>query len=88
MSEGMGIVYSNVGITSASNTVSFNAHTTCLYLLNLDTNTNAEVRLNGGPHTVLVPHAGQHHAYVEIPGDYTKIQVLTANVSVAVYAVA
>jgi hypothetical protein len=88
MSEGMGVVYSSVGITSANNTVSFNAHTTCLYLMNIDSNTDAQVKLNGGPHTVLVPHANQHKAYIEIPGDYTKIQVLTANVSVAVYAVA
>lgn len=81
------IVYSATSVDSTSNTVNIGQHTTCLYIANLDTSTNAIVKLNGGPHQVVIPHAGQHHAYVEIPGDYTSYQVMTANVACAIYAI-
>jgi len=84
MSYEMGIIYSNTAVTSAANTVSINGHTSCIHFLNLDNSTNAVVELNGGPHRVVVP-AGKN--YIEVKGDYTKFQVITANVSVAVYAI-
>ena len=47
-----------------------------------------EVKMNGGPHSVLLADANGHaHAYTEVPGDYTKIQVMTAGASIAVYAI-
>lgn len=80
------IVYSTTSVDSTAGAVSIGQHTNCLYIVNLDTSTNAVVKLNGGPHQVLIPHAGQHHTYVEIPGDYTSFEVVTSSVSLAVYA--
>lgn len=84
MSYGMGIVYSNTAVTSAENEVSINGHTTCVHFINTHSSTNAIVKLNGGPHQVLIP-AGKN--YVEVEGDYTKFQVMTAGVTLAVYAI-
>jgi hypothetical protein len=84
MSDKMGIIYSNTAITSAANTVSINGHTSCIHFLNLDGSTNAVVELNGGPHRVVIPAAKN---WVEVEGDYTQFKVVTANVSVAVYAI-
>lgn len=84
MSYGMGVIYSSTAVTSAANTVSINGHTTCIHFLNLDNSTNAVVELNGGPHQVVIP-AGKN--YVEVEGDYTKFRIVTANVSVAVFAI-
>jgi hypothetical protein len=50
----------------------------------LDGSTNAVVELNGGPHRVVIPAAKN---WVEVEGDYTQFKVVTANVSVAVYAI-
>lgn len=81
------IIYSNTQLTSVANTVSTNGHTSCIYIMNNDANTNAVVELNEGPHTVLIPHAGKNHQYVHIPGDYTKIRVITTDVTLSVYAI-
>lgn len=84
MSYAMGIIYSNTAVNSTANTVSINGHTKCIHFLNTHTSTNATVRLNGGPHEVVIP-AGKN--YVEIEGDYTKFQVITAGVNLAVFAI-
>lgn len=82
------IVYSNGSLQDTDGEVSINHHTYCLYIANVDTNHWIEVLLNGGPHSVWIPDAQNHtHNYVKIPGDYTKIQVITASSTVAVYAI-
>jgi hypothetical protein len=85
----MGVVYSNGSLQDTDGEVEFNAHTTDLYIANVDSNHWVEVKLNGGPHSVWIPDADSHqHAYVHIPGDYTRIEVVTPSSTVAVYAVA
>ncbi len=91
MSYEHGIVFSNTEVTSTSGTggvVSLNTHTSCIHFYNKDNNTDAVVKLNGGPHQVVIPSKQHHPAYVEIEGDYTKFQIMTADVTLAVYAVA
>lgn len=84
MSYGMGVIYSNTSVDSTANTVSINGHTSCIHFLNTHASTNAVVELNGGPHQVLIP-AGKN--YVEVEGDYTKFRVVTAGVTLAVFAI-
>lgn len=84
MSYAMGIVYSSTGIDSTANTVTLTGHTKCIHFLNTHASTNAVVKLNGGPHQVVIP-AGKN--YVEVEGDYTQFQVVTAGVTLAVFAV-
>lgn len=85
----MGVIYSNGALTDSAGEVEFNGHTTELYIANKDTNAWVEVKLNGGPHSVWIPDGNGHqHGYTRIPGDYTRIQVMTAGATVAVYAIA
>lgn len=84
MSYEMGLVYSNTAVDSTANTITFTGHTSCVYFLNTHASTNAVVKLNGGPHQVLIP-AGKN--YVEVEGDYTQFQVMTAGVTLAVFAI-
>ena len=82
------IVYSNGSLQDTDGAIQFSGHTTDLYIANVDTNHWIEVKLNGGPHSIWIPDGNSHqHGYVHIPGDYTKIQVMTASSTVAVYAV-
>ena len=78
------IVYSNTSVDSTANAVSIGQHTSAINFINLDGSTNAVVKLNGGPHQVLIP-AGKN--YVEVEGDYTKFRVVTAGVTLAVFAI-
>lgn len=82
------IVYANTSIASTDGEISINHHTGAIYLLNLSSSTNAVVKLNG-THQVLVPHTPtqSNGIYACIPGDYTKIEVVTASVSISVYAI-
>ena len=82
------LVFSNTSIASTDGVVSFNHHTSAVHVLNTNTTTNATVRLNG-VYSIVIPHipSQSQGAYVCIPGDYTNIEVLTANVSVAVFAI-
>lgn len=85
----MGIIYSNGSLQDSDGEVQLPGHTSAVYISNVDTNHWVEVRLNGGPHSVWIPDANNHnHNYVCVPGDYTKIEVVTASSTVAVYAVA
>ena len=91
MNYGSGIVFSNIAVTStsgASGVVSTNGHTKCIHFYNTSASTNATVKLNGGPHQVVIPAINSGGGYVEIEGDFTSFQVMTASVTIAVYAVA
>ena len=91
MSHDSGIVFSNTAVTSVSGTagvVSLNTHTSCIHFYNTHATTAATVKLNGGPHEVVIPAKDGGGGYVEIEGDYTKFQVMTASVTLSVYAVA
>ena len=85
----MGIVYSNGALADTDGEVTLPSHTSAIYIANKDTSNWIEVKLNGGPHSVWIPDSNGHeHGYVVVPGDYTKIEVVTASSTVAVYAVA
>lgn len=81
------IVYSNVSVSSTAGEVTLGQHTDAIYFLNLDNSTNAQVKLNGGPHIILIPHSNHKMGYVKIPGDYTSFQIMTTSVSLSVFAV-
>jgi len=84
MSNGMGIVYSSTGVDSTANVVTLTGHTTSINFLNTHASTNATIKLNGGPHQVVIP---ANKNYVKVEGDYTQFQVITAGVTIAVFAV-
>lgn len=81
------IVYSNTSISSTAGEVNIGQHTDAIYFLNLDNSTNADVKLNGGPHVVVIPHSNHKMGYVKIPGDYTSFEITTSSVSLSVFAV-
>jgi hypothetical protein len=85
MNEGT-LVFSNTGLTSANGAVSIGRHTDSIRVLNTHATTDAIVKLNGGPLTILAPAINSGGGYLKIDGDYTTIEVLTANVTVAVMA--
>jgi len=78
------VVYSDTSVDSTAGEVSIGRHTVCIKFINTHASTNAVVKLNGGPHEVLIP---ANKNYVEIEGDFTKFQVITADVALAVFAV-
>lgn len=78
------LVYSSTAVTSADGEVSIERHTSCISFFNTHPTTNAVVKLNGGPREVLIP-AGKN--YVEIKGDYTSFEIVTAGVTLAVFAI-
>jgi len=80
------LVFSNTALTSASGVVSIGRHTSSLKILNTHATTNATVKLNGGPLTILVPAINSGGGYLEVRGDYTQMEVVTANVTLAVMA--
>lgn len=82
------IVYTNTAVTSLSGEVSLNHHTSAIYFVNRDYNDWVTIKLDGGPHQIVLPDANSHaHLYVKIPGDYVKFQVMTPGATVAVFAV-
>lgn len=80
------LVFSNTALTSADGAVSIGRHTSSIKLLNQHATTNAVVRLNGGPLTVLVPAINSGAGYLTVDGDYTTIEVVTTSVTLAVMA--
>lgn len=80
------LVFSNTALTSASGVVSVGRHTSLLKILNTHATTNAVVKLNGGPLTILVPAINSGGGYLEVHGDYTQIEVVTESVTLAVMA--
>lgn len=80
------LVFSNTALTSVDGAVSVGRHTALLKILNTHATTNAVVKLNGGPLTVLVPAINSGGGYLDVHGDYTTIEVVTASVTLAVMA--
>lgn len=82
------LVYSSISLTPADGVVSIGQHTSAIFVCNLDKDEDTTVRLNG-KYNIFLSHVpnGTVHQYEKIPGDYTTIQVLTANTSIAIYAV-
>ena len=71
MGYGAGIIFSDTAVTSASGAsgvVSTNGHTKCIHFYNTHATTNATVKLNGGPHQVVIPAINSGGGYVEIEG--------------------
>ena len=81
----MGIVYSNGALTTADGEVNFGHHTYEVNIISKNTNHWIEVKLNGGPRSVWIPPKDTHN-YTTIRGDYTKVQVMTAASTVAIFA--
>jgi len=78
------IVYANTSVDSTANEVSVNHHTSEIYFWNNSSSTNATVRLNGIYNIVIPKDAGFYH---KIEGDYTTFQVITASVTLSVFAI-
>lgn len=81
------VIFTNSNLTDGDGQVSLTQHTMRLYIANNDGESWVEVKLNGGPHSVFVPPVGTSPHYIEVPGDYTKIQVMTAGSAIRIYAV-
>jgi hypothetical protein len=82
------IVYTNTGFNGTAGVINFNHHTYEIYVCNFNNSTNAIIKLNG-IHQVLIPHSPNqsNYLYIRIPGDYTTIECLTANVTLAMFAI-
>lgn len=82
------ILYSNTSITNTSGEISLNHHTNAIYFFNNSDSIDAIVKLNG-MYQVLLPHRPNQSPglYVCVPGDYTKIEVVTASVTISVFAI-
>jgi len=80
------LVYSNPAATSADGVVSLNHHTDSIYFMSQSLDF-ADVKLNG-KYIVRIGHGQvEAHFYNEIPGDYTTFEILTAGVTLSVFAV-
>jgi len=81
------LVYSDTSVTSTDNVVSIGRHTSSIKFYNASNTTDAVIEINGGPLRILIPSTAEGNAgYVELFGDYTKFQVITSGVTVAVMA--
>jgi hypothetical protein len=81
------LVYSDTSVTSTDNVVSIGRHTSSIKFYNASNTTDAVIEINGGPLRILIPSTAEGNAgYVELYGDYTKFQVITSGVTVAVMA--
>lgn len=76
------LIYSDTDVTSAAGVVSIGRHTDLVSFLNTHATIGAEVKLNGGPHTVLIPPG--FVGYTEVHGDFVKFEIMTADVTLAV----
>jgi hypothetical protein len=82
------IVYSSLAIANTDGKQLLPKSTYALHFLNLTHELDVQIKLNDGPHTIIVPSCkNNYHQYVIIPGNYGSFQVLTAGASVAVFAV-
>lgn len=80
------IVFSNTNLETADGVIDIIHHTYAIYMLALSNN-NVEVRLNGKHSVILLAKNDHGHGYVVVPGDYNTIQAITANSTIAVFAV-
>ena len=78
------VMYSNIAVTSADSKISLGHHTDGINFHNTHASTDVTVKLNDHV-SVLIPAGGTE--YVCIPGDYTEFEVITASVTLAVFAV-
>jgi len=76
------LVYSNKNLVTADGAVSIGQHTSDIYVYNKGAS-DVDIKLNGF-YTVLIP--AESTEYVQISGDYTSIQVVTAASAVSVFA--
>jgi hypothetical protein len=80
--SGSSLVYSNKNLVTADGVVNIGQHTSELYVYNKGAS-DVDIKLNG-QYTILLP--AESTEYIEIDGDYTTIQVVTASSAVAVFA--
>lgn len=81
------LVYSSTATTSSDGVVNIGRHTSSIKFYNASGTTDAIIKINGGPLSVLIPSTSAGNAgYVELYGDYTNFEVTTAGVTVAVIA--
>ena len=78
------VIYSNISVSSTDSNITLGHHTDGIYFHNPPASTAATVKLNNHV-SVLIPAGGSE--YVCIPGDYTEFEVITASVTLAVFAV-
>lgn len=76
------LVYSNKNLVTADGVANIGLHTSEIYVYNKN-GADVDIKLNGF-YTVLIP--AESTEYVAIAGDYTTIEVVTANSAVAVFA--
>lgn len=77
------LIFSNKNIVTADATVNIGGHTTSVFVHNKG-NSDIDIKLNEF-FTVLIP--AEANGYMEIPGDYTSVEVVTANSAISFYAV-
>lgn len=82
------ILYADTSVASTDGEISISHHTTAVHVLNTNSSTDATIKLNG-TYQVIIPHTPNQATgvYVCIPGDYTKLEVLTAGVTLSIFAV-
>jgi hypothetical protein len=79
------MVFAMADVTSADGVVQIGRHTSQIAFMNQDLEF-AYVKLNGH-FTIKLGHGQQEaHFYNTIDGDYTTFQILTANVTLSMYA--
>ena len=81
-------VYADTAIASTDGEISINHHTSAIHVLNTNSSTDATIKLNG-IFQFVIPHTPTQSSgiYVCIPGDYTKIEVITSGVTLSVFAI-
>lgn len=82
MSNGS-LIFSNKNIVTADATVNIGGHTTSVFVHNKGVS-DIDIKLNSF-FTVLIP--AEVTGYMEIPGDYTTVEVVTATSSIAFFAI-
>ncbi len=82
MSNGS-LIFSNKNIFTADATVNIGLHTTSVFVHNKG-ESDIDIKLNSF-FTVLIP--AELTGYMEIPGDYTTVEVVTATSSIAFFAI-
>lgn len=81
MSE-QSLIYSNTNIVTSDAVVNIGGHTSSVYVYNKGAS-DISIKLNNF-FTVLIPSDSTE--YVGIDGDYTTVEVLTANSAIAFFA--
>ena len=77
------LVYSNKNLVTGDGVANIGQHTSEIYVYNKG-GADVDIKLNG-KYTILIP--AESTDYVEIDGDYTTVEVVTANSAVAIFAV-